>query len=60
MSWELATPGAVISRWEERLADVFRALPYGFKDEIARALTERMRSPLLRGRKDDSTGSRKP
>ena len=54
MSWELATPSAVISRWEERLADVFLALPYGFRDEIARALTERMRSPLLQGRKEIS------
>jgi hypothetical protein len=62
MSWDLATPAAVISRWEDRLADVFLALPYGFKDEIARELTERMRSPLLPTRKDTTSkpGPRTP
>jgi hypothetical protein len=48
MSWDMATAVGIISRWEERMADVFAALPYGFKDEIARTLTDRMRSPLLR------------
>jgi len=47
MSWELATAAAIISRWEDRLSDVFAALPFGFKDEIAKALTEKLRSPLL-------------
>ncbi len=51
--WELASADAIINRWEDRLADVFRARPYGFKEEIAAALTERLRSPLLAGQKKD-------
>ena len=47
MGWELATASAIIGRWEDRLSDVFAALPFGFKDEIAKALTEKLRSPLL-------------
>jgi hypothetical protein len=47
MSWELATASAIMSRWEDRLSDVFSALSFGFKDEIAKALTEKLRSPLL-------------
>lgn len=49
LAWELASSDAIISRWEDRLSDVFRALPYGFKEEIAAALTERLRSPLVKG-----------
>jgi hypothetical protein len=47
MSWEIATAAAIMSRWEDRFFDVFAALPLGFKDEIAKALTEKLRSPLL-------------
>jgi hypothetical protein len=54
MSWELATASAIIGRWEDRLSDVFAALPFGFKDEIAKALTEKLRSPLLGKHAKDS------
>ena len=54
MSWELATASAIMSRWEERLSDVFSALPFGFKDAMATALTEKLRSPLLGRRGQDS------
>jgi hypothetical protein len=54
LSWELATPVAIMNRWEDRFFDVFLALPTGFKDEVATALTERMRSPLLYKRSKDS------
>jgi len=54
MSWELATASAIMSRWEERLSDVFSALPFGFKDAMATALTEKLRSPLLGRRRQDS------
>jgi len=43
-----------MSRWEDRLSDVFSALPFGFKDEIAKSLTEKLRSPLLGKRGADS------
>ena len=47
MSWEPAAASAVMSRWEDRLSDVFSVLPFGFKDGIAKALAEKLRSPLL-------------
>jgi hypothetical protein len=47
MSWELASASAIMSRWEDRLSDVFSALPLGFKNEITNALTEKLRSPML-------------
>ncbi|MCU0558771.1 MAG: hypothetical protein MUD16_01070 [Desulfobacterales bacterium] len=46
MGWELATPSAVMSRWEERLDDVLKIMPFGFKDELARRLADKLRSPL--------------
>jgi hypothetical protein len=27
-----------MSRWEERLQDVFKVMPYGFKDEVFKML----------------------
>jgi hypothetical protein len=54
LSWELATADGIMSRWEDRFSDVFAALPLGFKDEIAKALTEKLRTPLLGKRSKDS------
>lgn len=48
MGWELATPSAVISRWEERLTEILRIMPFGFKDELSRLLLDKLRSPLLK------------
>jgi hypothetical protein len=47
LAWDLATVPGILSRWEERLSDVFAALPFGFKEEISSLLTEKLRSPLL-------------
>lgn len=51
MGWELATPAAVISRWEERLNDVLEFMPFGFKDELTHRLVDKLRSPLLQKNK---------
>jgi hypothetical protein len=42
MAWELATPSGIISRWEERLADVFAVLPFSFKDEVTQVLVDKL------------------
>jgi hypothetical protein len=53
LGWELATPAGIMSRWEERLSEVFAVLPFGFKDDLNQMLVERLRSPLLgKGKKD--------
>lgn len=54
LSWELATPAAIMSRWEYRFSEVFAALPVGFKEEVANVLTERLRSPLVGKHSKDS------
>ena len=54
LGWETATASSVMSRWEERLAEIFAVLPYGFKDDLNRVLVEKMRSPLRgSGKKDE-------
>ena len=34
LGWELASPTGILKRFEDRMPDLFRALPYGFKDEL--------------------------
>jgi hypothetical protein len=29
LTWEEPTPSGIFNRWEERLRDVFNAMPYG-------------------------------
>lgn len=46
LTWEKPTPGAILNRWEERLQDVFKIMPYGFQEELLRLLTDKMQHPL--------------
>ena len=46
LTWEKPTPTGIMNRWEERLQDVFKVMPYGFKEELFRILTDKMRHPL--------------
>ena len=46
LTWEKPTPTGIMNRWEERLQDVFKVMPYGFKEELFRMLTDKMRHPL--------------
>jgi len=42
LSWEKPKPSMVFNRWEERLRDVFNALPYGSKEDLHRLLIKKM------------------
>jgi hypothetical protein len=42
LTWEKPTPTGIMNRWEERLQDVFRVMPYGIKDEIFKMLVDKM------------------
>jgi hypothetical protein len=42
MSWDMATPAGIISRWEERLSDVLAVLPFSFKDEVTKVLVDKL------------------
>jgi hypothetical protein len=54
LTWEKPTPTAILNRWEERLLDVFKVMPYGFKDELLRLLTDKMQHPLRMRTKPES------
>jgi len=42
LTWEKPTPSMIINRWEERISDVFIAMPYGLKEYIVRLLVKKM------------------
>ncbi len=42
LTWEKPTPSMIINRWEERISDVFRAMPYGLKEDLLRLLVKKM------------------
>jgi len=46
LTWEKPTPTGIMNRWEERLHDVFKAMPYGFKEELFKMLVDKMQHPL--------------
>ena len=46
LTWEKPTPTGIMNRWEERLQDVFKVMPFGFKEELFKLLIDRMQHPL--------------
>lgn len=42
LTWEKPSPSAIIRRWEDRMFDVFQIMPFGFKEELLRVLTDKM------------------
>ena len=42
LTWQKPTPVMIINRWEERMNDVFLAMPYGLKEELQRLLVKKM------------------
>ena len=52
MTWEKPTPKSIMNRWEERMQDVFKVMPFGFKEELFKMLMDIMSLRLtLGGRK---------
>ncbi|MGD8990153.1 MAG: hypothetical protein PVI00_01735 [Desulfobacterales bacterium] len=46
LTWEKPTPTAIMNRWEERLHDIFKVMPYGFKDDMLKMLIDKMQGTL--------------
>ncbi len=46
LTWEKPTPTAIMNRWEERLQDAFKMMPFGFKEELFKLLVDKMQHPL--------------
>ncbi len=42
LTWQKPTPAMIINRWEERMNDVFLAMPYGLKEDLLRLLVNKM------------------
>lgn len=42
LTWEKPTPTGIMNRWEERLADVFKVLNYGGKDDLLKLLIQKI------------------
>lgn len=42
LTWQKPTPTMIINRWEERMSDVFRAMPFGLRDDLVRLLAKKM------------------
>ena len=50
LTWEKPTPTGIMNRWEERLQDIFKVMPYGFKEELFKMLIDKMQNPFrMRG-----------
>ena len=45
LTWDKPTPTAIMNRWDERLNDVMRAMPYGQKEDLLRLLIKKMELP---------------
>ncbi len=45
LAWQKPTPAMIINRWEERMNDVFLAMPYGLKEDLIRLLVKKMDTP---------------
>jgi hypothetical protein len=48
LTWEKPTHAAIMNRWEERLNDVLKVMPFGFREELFRLLVDRMQHSLQR------------
>jgi len=48
-TWEKPTPKSIMNRWEERMQDVFKAMPFGFKEELFKELISIMSLNLTLG-----------
>jgi hypothetical protein len=48
-TWEKPTPKSIMSRWEERMQDVLKVMPFGFKEELFKMLINIMSLRLTMG-----------
>ncbi|MGW8301702.1 MAG: hypothetical protein ACWGNO_06525 [Desulfobacterales bacterium] len=46
LTWEKPTPTGIMNRWEDRLQDAFKVMPYSFKEELFKMLVDKMQHPL--------------
>ena len=42
LTWEKPTAAVIFNLWEERMADFFKVLPFGLRDDLLRLLIKKM------------------
>lgn len=42
LTWEKPTPSMIMNRWEDRIGDFFKVVPYGLRDDLLHLLVKRM------------------
>ena len=42
LTWEKPSPSMIMNRWEERISDFFKVMPYGLRDDLLHLLVARM------------------
>jgi hypothetical protein len=47
LTWQKPTPDMIMNRWEERMGKVFKALPFGAKEELFNLMKKKMEMPKL-------------
>ena len=45
LTWEKPTPDAIMNRWEERMGNVFKVLPFGAREELFKLMKKKMTLP---------------
>lgn len=45
LTWAKPTPSMIINGWEERMSEVFLAMPYDLKDDLLRLLVKKVEMP---------------
>lgn len=40
LTWEKPTPSMIMNRWEDRIGDFFKVVPYGLRDDLLHLLVK--------------------
>jgi hypothetical protein len=42
LTWEKPTPSMIMNRWEDRISDFFKVMPYGLREDLLHLLVKKM------------------
>lgn len=47
LTWEKPTPDAIMNRWEERMNNLFKVMPFGAREELFGLMKKKMTLPKV-------------
>ena len=47
LTWEKPTPDAIMNRWEERMNNLFKVMPFGAREELFNLMKKKMTLPKV-------------